>query len=323
VSPADGSLVVGSGDGSVKLLRDEALRDAEILWQETPLRDLAFLAGSTNVVAAGDDGSVWMWNADDGTRVRMLQVRGGEPMLTVAVQPGKALVAVGGMSRWIRAWDAGTGSASKSFDCPGGGVASLSFSSDGSRLAAGTKRGLVRVYDAASAGMVHEMDGLAREVAAVLFLDDATTLVVAVGGTAVVHDLAGAAPARTVVHSDDELASLAWCRQLDSLIAGTAAGTIHVRGLSDGATRHEIRAHAGRVNRLVVLPDGCTLASAGRDKLVRLWDLKTGEPRATLEGHERQVFSLAASEEGRVLASGSLGGDIRLWRAGPGLPRKR
>ena len=50
-------------------------------------------------------------------------------------------------------------------------------------------------------------------------------------------------------------------------------------------------------------PDGKTLASAGDDRTVRLWDAATGEPRATLKGHEGWVSAVAFSPDGKTLAS--------------------
>ena len=68
-------------------------------------------------------------------------------------------------------------------------------------------------------------------------------------------------------------------------------------------------------------PDGKTLASAGEDKTVRLWDAATGETRATLKGHEDWVYAVAFSPDGKTLASA--GGDktVRLWDAATGATR--
>ena len=49
-------------------------------------------------------------------------------------------------------------------------------------------------------------------------------------------------------------------------------------------------------------PDSKTLASASRDKTVKLWDVATGKERATLKGTEA-VSSVAFSPDGRMLAS--------------------
>src|SRR5882724_8126357 len=50
--------------------------------------------------------------------------------------------------------------------------------------------------------------------------------------------------------------------------------------------------HAGGVLTLVYSPDGKWLASAGHDKVIRLWDAETGKAILSLEGHKDAVSSV-------------------------------
>ena len=74
-----------------------------------------------------------------------------------------------------------------------------------------------------------------------------------------------------------------------------------------------IAAHNGPVLALAGAPGGTLLASAGRDRKIKLWSIPDGELRATLDGHRGAVQSVAFSPDGRLLASGGMDLELRLW----------
>src|SRR5262249_8349907 len=74
-----------------------------------------------------------------------------------------------------------------------------------------------------------------------------------------------------------------------------------------------LKGHTCWVGALVFSPDGKTLATAGADNVVRLWNVATGETSTTLKGHEDYVCAVAFSPDGKTLATGSYDKTAKLW----------
>jgi WD40 repeat protein len=64
---------------------------------------------------------------------------------------------------------------------------------------------------------------------------------------------------------------------------------------------------------LAFTADGKTLASAGDDPFVTLWDPATGLERRRLEGHPGPVCAIAISPDGKTQESGSDGMTALVW----------
>jgi WD40 repeat protein len=76
----------------------------------------------------------------------------------------------------------------------------------------------------------------------------------------------------------------------------------------------ELFGHRIGVYDVAFSPDGQTVATAGRDATVRIWEIETGDELFTLTDHTDEVAAVAYSADGKWLASGGLDKSVILWR---------
>lgn len=76
-----------------------------------------------------------------------------------------------------------------------------------------------------------------------------------------------------------------------------------------------LHGHAKDVLCVAMSADGRRIASGALDRLVRIWDVSSGECLAALEGHDREVKSVAFAPDGKRFASAAGDWLILVWDA--------
>ena len=95
-------------------------------------------------------------------------------------------------------------------------------------------------------------------------------------------------------------------------------GQVQLVDVPSGQTRTTVQGHRDTLYAVAISPDGQTLATAGYDRRIELWNAADGSPVRTLTGHNGAVFDLAFSGDGRTLASASADETIKLWQVETG-----
>jgi len=198
-------------------------------------------------------------------------------------------------------WDAETGKIVHQSDKLSTAASSVVWSTDGKQYAAGTngaggelqEAGEVRVWDAEKGKLLHsfkvkpEVDyGEWASAGDVAFTPDGKRVAAPV--------TAGSRGAPAGLLIEDTGASVA------------------VWELATGKSTQPVKGLKASVGRVVFSSDGKRLATAGSDKIVRLWEMETGKELAALP-YPDQVNVVAFSPSGKSLAGGSQDGSIRIW----------
>ncbi|HEY7427195.1 MAG TPA: hypothetical protein VH682_23375 [Gemmataceae bacterium] len=87
--------------------------------------------------------------------------------------------------------------------------------------------------------------------------------------------------------------------------------------MPSGRLMHEVR-HDRSGDALLFSRDGKMLVSAGFDKIIRIWDVVSGEERRQLRGCEEGTRSLVFSPDGKQLIGPGEKGTIRVWDVASG-----
>jgi WD40 repeat protein len=96
------------------------------------------------------------------------------------------------------------------------------------------------------------------------------------------------------------------------LLTGGGDGQLIWWPLESDQPIRTVAAHQGWIRAIAVHSDG-TIATAGNDRVVRLWAADSGELKAEYAGHEKHVYSLLWHPSGAELLSGDLGGKVHVW----------
>ena len=72
--------------------------------------------------------------------------------------------------------------------------------------------------------------------------------------------------------------------------------------------------HQEKITFMAFSPDHQVLATASKDKTVKLWDVKTGTLITAITEHGAKMTSVAFAPDGKMLVTSGMDGKIRVWR---------
>ncbi|OBS17519.1 hypothetical protein FPOA_12011 [Fusarium poae] len=198
----------------------------------------------------------------------------------------------------------------------GDSVTSVVFSTDGQRLASGSRDKTVKIWDAATGACEQTLEGHGDPVTSVVFSADGQRL--ASGshdGKVKIWDAATGTCMQTLEGHGNWVNSVVFSADGKRLASGSDDNTVKIWDAATGACEQTLEGHGDPVTSVVFSADGQRLASGSCDN-IKIWDAATGTCMQTL-GHSDWVNSVVFSADGQRLASGSCD-NIKIWDAATG-----
>jgi WD40 repeat protein/serine/threonine protein kinase/Flp pilus assembly protein TadD len=314
-SPDGGMLASASWDGTVRVWDAANGQQTHSFKANVRFRGVTFSPDGKYLAAAATDGMATLWAMPGGALLRRFAGH-FDIVHCVTFSPDGRRLATASVDKTVRIWDAASGECLRILRGHAHQVSGVAFSPDGQTLATSSEDRTVKLWDWATGRVRWTLEEHSAWVYRVAFSPDGRWLAsVSDDMTVRLWDVARGKTASIFRgHEGNYLRGVAFSPD-GRFLATSAMHQVKVWDLASVPQEYRLLhpVLTERIGGVTFTADGRRLASASRDRTVRLWEAATGRQIRILTGHLDEVRCVAFGAADKLLASGSYDGTVKLW----------
>lgn len=313
VSP-DGRWVLSYGNGMVA---ETSLETGEprVKWDrhDEAVQAVAFLPDGRRVVSGSSDGTLRVWNAENGECLRTIQ-GANLGAFAVSVSPDGSKAAAGCKDGVLREFNLNDGSLLRELKGHLGYVRSAAYTRDGDRLLSTADDGSIRVWAPDKLEPISILQGHRGGVLAIAVSKDGKRLLSSGrDGTVRLWDLEESKLLATLEGHLSWVEAVAFSADGKHALSASQDSRLLRWDLETGQIVTEMT-HNRKDYALVSGADGSRAYSAGDNGGIACWDVISGKLIKELRGHGRPVRALAFSPDEKTAVTASDDTTLLVWK---------
>lgn len=260
----------------------------------------AFTADGRRAVIASGDRSVRYFDVEGRRDLKRLVGHGASVWAVALSADGKRAMS-GSLDGTARVWDLGTGLEVSRFTGHDGLVSAVAFTPDGKWGVSGGFDGVVAVWKTATGEELRRRE-VGGYVTSVAVSPDGRTALLGAGRVVVAVDLLSGSEIHRFEGHTANVTAVAFDASNLTAVSGDDAGWVRVWNLRTGQPAAQRAMHDGPVRTVAVRADRWAL-SAGSDRTVKLWEVRSATEPAVFRRHGAPVISAAFLANGTQTVS--------------------
>ncbi len=277
-----------------------------------PLFAVAVDSKGEQVAAAGENGTLVLFDAKTGQLSQRLQGNAGEVSVKAVIfHPKGEWLASAGYDKQIILWSLPEGEQIRKLNPPGA-VLALAVSPDGKYLASGGKDKDITLWDAQSGELLNTLKGHKKQISGLAFSPDGESLAsTSYDNTVRLWQVNNGRELHVLTGHTKNVQKADFSPDGKLLATSSSDKTVRLWEVAPGKELYVLHGHQNAVFGVRFIANGRYLVSASRDGTLREWDTQYGITVRVLQGHATGVTGIAAFGE-QIFSAGN-DGTVRRW----------